>query len=67
MPAPSRQPISDAAHVAAVADAIRTLTVAVDGLEEVLHTGEPGGPLTLPDLRHERTRLDKLIRRLTSA
>lgn len=63
LPAPA-QP--DPAYVAAVAEAVRALTAAVGRLEDVLIRG-PGGPLTLPDLKHERKRLDQLIRRLAEA
>lgn len=60
-----RRYFGDAANINAVTAAIDTLRLAIDVVEEALRGG-PGGPGSLPDLRHERNRLDKLIRAIAA-
>lgn len=68
VPSPARRPQPDPERMVAVADDIVRLRRALDGLEDVLLAdAAAGGPLTVPDLKHERRRLDKLIRRIDQA
>lgn len=60
-PAPAPRGLPDQAYRIAVADGIRVLGKAIDALEQLTWDVGVGGTLTLPDLKHERRRLNNLI------
>lgn len=64
LPAPAPRALPDQAYRIAVADGIRALGKAIDALEQLTWDAGVGGTLTLPDLKHERRRLNNLISHL---